>query len=42
MATHDVLSSHIDFHLEEGLAVVMAADTADTKAANPVPRASFI
>ncbi|KAI0637269.1 phenoloxidase [Trametes polyzona] len=33
------LHCHIDFHLEAGFAVVMAEDTPDTKAANPVPQA---
>nr|2XYB_A Chain A, LACCASE [Trametes cinnabarina] len=33
------LHCHIDFHLDAGFAVVMAEDTPDTKAANPVPQA---
>ncbi|KAI3615298.1 laccase [Moniliophthora roreri] len=32
-----MLHCHIDFHLIDGLAVVLAEDTRDTKAANPVP-----
>ncbi|KAI0360992.1 laccase [Trametes cingulata] len=32
------LHCHIDFHLEAGFAVVMAEDTPDTKAADPVPQ----
>ncbi|KAK7045880.1 hypothetical protein VNI00_007310 [Paramarasmius palmivorus] len=32
-----VLHCHIDFHLVDGLAVVLAEDTQDTKFANPVP-----
>ncbi|KAK7032591.1 hypothetical protein VNI00_012854 [Paramarasmius palmivorus] len=31
------LHCHIDFHLVDGLAVVLAEDTRDTKLANPVP-----
>nr|AOZ19964.1 laccase [Trametes polyzona] len=33
------LHCHIDFHLEGGFAVVMAEDTPDVKAVNPVPQA---
>ncbi|KAI0363756.1 A fully functional laccase from the Ligninolytic fungus Pycnoporus Cinnabarinus [Pilatotrama ljubarskyi] len=32
------LHCHIDFHLDAGFAVVMAEDTPDTKAADPVPQ----
>nr|AAB63444.1 phenoloxidase [Trametes sp. I-62] len=32
------LHCHIDFHLEAGFAVVMAEDTPDVKAVNPVPQ----
>ena len=33
------LHCHIDFHLEAGFAVVMAEDSPDASAANPVPQA---
>ncbi|EEB99738.1 hypothetical protein MPER_00509, partial [Moniliophthora perniciosa FA553] len=36
-----MLHCHIDFHLVNGLAVVLAEDIGDTKAANPVTRYSF-
>ncbi|EEB93359.1 hypothetical protein MPER_07993, partial [Moniliophthora perniciosa FA553] len=36
------LHCHIDFHLVDGLAVVLAEDTRDVKVANPVPRGCFI